>query len=286
MCCRDGWRTASHRLNQPMAHPDSANRSLAAQKDKPAGGKSKCVAWDMSRVGTATQRTLHRIEEVATILSGHYGDFEHFNQSDPLDELIFITCSTCTLERNYLKTFEALKTKFPTPRQLSSAPVSEIAVPLLTGGLALQKATAIRQMCDAIIARFGRLTLTPLQSMSDSDCEAFLLSLPRVGRKVARCVMMYSLRRQVFPVDTHCWRISRRLGWIRSSGTKSATHPSNRDMDRLQEKLRPELRLPLHIGMVSHGRVYCTAFSPKCINCPVRHICPKIGVARLPKHKN
>ncbi|MDP1593275.1 MAG: hypothetical protein Q8L80_03420 [Gallionella sp.] len=73
----------------------------------------------------------------------------------------------------------------------------------------------IRNLLDAVVARFGEPNLELLRSMSDQEAEDFLLALPGVGKKIARCVLMYSLGQQVFPVDTHCWRIARRLGWVR-----------------------------------------------------------------------
>ncbi|MEZ5304792.1 MAG: endonuclease III domain-containing protein [Verrucomicrobiales bacterium] len=103
--------------------------------------------------------------------------------------------------------------------------------------------------------RFGKLSLADLRRLPDGEVEAFLTSLKGVGKKVARCVMMYSLDRQVFPVDTHCWRIARRLGWVRP--TQKDGHCSERDMDRLQERIPPARRYSLHVNMVSLGRGFC-----------------------------
>jgi endonuclease III len=114
--------------------------------------------------------------------------------------------------------------------------------------------------------------------MSDEEAEAFLLSLPGVGKKVARCVLMYSLGRQVFPVDTHCWRIAQRLGWVRP--TQKDKHCAPRDMDRLQSKIPPELRHSLHVNMISLGREICAPTSPRCDECPISAWCPKIGVSK------
>jgi endonuclease III len=112
--------------------------------------------------------------------------------------------------------------------------------------------------------------------MSDDECEQFLLGLPGVGTKVARCVMMYSLDRQVFPVDTHCWRICRRLGWVRR--TTPDGNCSRRDADRLQSRIPPELRRSLHVNMVSLGKRLCLAGSPRCDECPIGRLCRRTGV--------
>jgi len=129
--------------------------------------------------------------------------------------------------------------------------------------------------------KFGEPTLKSLHKMSVKEAESFLLSLPGVGKKVARCVLMYSLGRQVFPVDTHCWRIARRLGWVRP--TQKDKHCAPRDMDRLQSKIPPELRYSLHVNMISLGREICTPSSPRCDECPILALCAKTGVHRMKK---
>ena len=216
--------------------------------------------------------------DVAAALKKRYRDFNHYNLKNPLDELLFIICSTKTGEASYRSTFRSLKETFPTHLHIAEAPAEYIARPIVSGGLSNQKAKAIRDLLDVIVEEFGEPTLKLLRKMSDEEAEAFLLSLPGVGKKVARCVLMYSLGRRVFPVDTHCWRIARRLGWVRP--TQKDKHCAPRDMDRLQAKIPPELRYSLHVNMVSLGREICTAISPRCNECPIAGWCPKIGVAR------
>jgi endonuclease-3 len=218
------------------------------------------------------------VREVAATLKYRYHDFAHYNLKDPLDELLFIMCSTKTEEASYRNTFRALKKSFPTHHKIAEASVEYIASTIVSGGLSNQKAKAIRNLLDAAIARFGKPSLEPLRAMTDKDAEAFLLSLPGVGKKIARCVLMYSLDRQVFPVDTHCWRIARRLGWVRP--TQKDRHCAPRDMDRLQSKIPPELRYSLHVNMISLGRDICIANAPRCDECPLFDWCPRIGVAR------
>ena len=217
------------------------------------------------------------LEAIARILKRRYGDFDHFNRHNPLEELIFIICSVQTAEVSYRRTFRALRDEFKTFDRLNEAPAEYLARPLKPGGLSEQKSKSLRRIFDTICEEFGRLTLSPLKDYSDDECEAFLTSLPSVGKKVARCVMMYSLDREVFPVDTHCWRIARRLGWVRT--TTSDGHCSHRDMDRLQEKIPPKWRFSLHVNFISLGREFCTAATkPDCIACPISTHCRKIGV--------
>lgn len=219
------------------------------------------------------------LEAIAPVLRRRYRDFDHYNKHNPLDELIFIICSVQTTEVSYKRTFRALRDEFKTFAHLNEAPAEYLARPLRPGGLSEQKSKSLRQIFDTITEIFGSLTLSPLKDLSDDECETFLTSLPSVGKKVARCVMMYSLNREVFPVDTHCWRIARRLGWIRP--TTSDAHCSNRDMDRLQNKIPSRWRFSLHVNFISLGREFCTATSPKCGKCPIENYCKKIGVRKV-----
>lgn len=216
--------------------------------------------------------------EIATGLKKWYGDFDHYNLKDPLDELLFIICSTKTEEASYRNSFRGLKESFPTHKAIASADAGSIARAIVSGGLSNLKAKAIRNLLDAVVARFGEPSLESLRSMDDDEAEDFLVSLPGVGKKIARCVLMYSLGREVFPVDTHCWRIARRLGWVRP--TQKDGHCAPRDMDRLQSKITPKLRHSLHVNMVSLGRGICIASAPKCGQCPLVDWCPRIGVDR------
>lgn len=219
--------------------------------------------------------------DIAAALQNRYRDFNHHNLKNPLDELLFIICSTKTAEASYRSTYRSLKETFPTHYQIAEAPAEYIARPIASGGLSNQKARAIRDLLDIIVEKFGEPTLKPLRKMSDEEAETFLLSLPGVGKKVARCVMMYSLGRQVFPVDTHCWRIACRLGWVRPTQKDKRCAP--RDMDRLQSKIPPELRYSLHVNMISLGREICTSSTPSCDECQISALCPKIGVRRMKK---
>ena len=218
------------------------------------------------------------IRAVASILRSRYRDFAHHNKRNPLDELLFIICSVKTQESNYRATYSALKGAFPTFGIIAEAPAEYLALSIKRGGLSAHKSKAMKNILDRLRDEFGRATLAPLRKMDDATCEAFLMSLPGVGLKVARCVMMYSLDRLTFPVDTHCWRICHRLGWVKH---RSRDHrPSPREMDCLQAKIPPELRFSLHVNMVSLGREFCTARNPRCQECPIGRFCRRVGVKR------
>ena len=218
-------------------------------------------------------------ERIARVLSRCYGDWDHFNRRNPLEELLFIICSIQTNEELYRDTFAALRQAFPSFDLLAQATEEQIAKAIVNGGLSNQKARKIKRLLSEIIGHFGKPTLAPLKRMSDEERERFLTSLMGVGKKTARCVMMYSLGSQVLPVDVHCWRICRRLGWARPTRPDKSCSP--RDMDRLQAKIPPDLRFSLHVNMISLGREICTATAPKCDSCPIRVCCRRIGLSEF-----
>jgi endonuclease III len=151
------------------------------------------------------------IFEITKRLRKEYKDFVHYNKKNPLDELVFILCSVKRSEKVYLNAFRTLKCAFPKYKMLADTPVRKVSQVIAWGGLQNQKAAAVKTIIKTLIKKFGKPTLAPLKKMSDEECERFLSSLPGVGKKVARCVMLYSLKRRVFPIDTHCWRIAKEV---------------------------------------------------------------------------
>ncbi len=220
-------------------------------------------------------RPPENIISIARALRKRYKDFGHYNRKNPLDELLLILCSVKRGEKVYLRAFKSLKQAYPTYEKLNQASVKELTKHIEWGGLQNQKARSLKKITTAITRRFGKLSLAPLRKMTEEECEEFLCSLPGVGKKVARCVMLYSLDMEVFPVDTHCWRISKRLGWIKANGKHKFC--TSQDMDLLQDLMPPKLRLSLHVNMVSLGRELCLARSPKCHCCPIAQYCLKQG---------
>lgn len=192
-----------------------------------------------------------------------------------MNELLFIICSVKTFEGNYSASYLEIKRKYPRFADLLAADEKEIAQTIAFGGLSNQKAKAIGSVLSTLNNLFGRPTLAPLRKLNDAEIEQFLTSLPGVGKKIARCVMLYSFKRDVFPVDTHCWKIFKRLGWIEKEGS-----PSPKDMDTLQGMVPPDLRYPLHVNLISHGRAVCNTKKPKCDICAINQYCEKRGVQR------
>lgn len=203
---------------------------------------------------------------------GSDGDNPHGNQHDPLDELVFIILSAQTESYLYRETFEALKAAYTPWDRLLTASENQIARIIRRGGLANKKARQLKAAFEQIVSEQGVLCLRFLADHSDEDVLDYLMSLPGIGVKSAKCIMMYSLRRAVFPVDTHVWRISRRLGFA-----PHVPKPSDAQEKALEGSVPEDLRHGLHVKFVTLGRETCRTYFPKCDACALSAICPSRG---------
>lgn len=219
-----------------------------------------------------TVSTSERLREVCSLLESRYGkpSRKHLpldNKLDPLDELIFIILSLKTSEHGFERVFDALKEAFPLWDLVLKSPQEKLETILKPAGLSRQKAPRIRAILESLIRREGKASLDFLPTMSLSEAEDYLLSLPGVGEKTARCVLMYSLGAKAFPVDTHVLRIFKRLGLVPADLNRKKAH------NIIQDMVPKQIRYSLHVNLVIHGRSNCTTYSPNCVVCPITHLC-------------
>ena len=216
-----------------------------------------------------------RAKKASFLLHKEYGSPRHGNKKNPLDELVFIILSLMTTHHSFNRVYNKLKHKVTSWDELLKIKLSVFRILIKDGGLSDQKARRIIKIMKRLKQDFGRVTLSPLNKMTDSDSEAYLTSLPGVGIKTAKCILMYSLKRQVLPVDTHVWRVALRLELIDRKVTYSFVH------QRLEEVVFPEDRYSFHVNAIPHGRAICTALRPRCRQCCLRNICPFPKKAKL-----
>lgn len=212
-----------------------------------------------------------KLDVVDQALEGAYQDVEPAlgNMHDPLDEAIYIILSLQTNLSRLRKTWTALRARFPTLEELENATPRSIARALRSGGLQHQKARAIRRLLRQVRALTGGLTLDHLRLASDEDAERFLLRLPGLSWKSARCVMLYGLDKCTFPVDVNTFRIAKRLGAI----PRNAVYRRKSLHDALQDAIPAGRRRPLHVNLVIHGQRICLPAKPRCAECAIRQVC-------------
>lgn len=210
-------------------------------------------------------------EAVDRLLLAHYGPYRTTKSPNLLDELLYFMLSTRTTTPASEAAFKTFRKKFPRHEHIPETHTDDLAIPLRVVGLAQRRAADIRASWRLLRERFGRVTLAPLRHMSPADAEVFLLGLPGVGVKVARCFMMFGLHAPVFAVDTHIWRISQRLGWVED---QQGAAPHRKGVDSIQKLVPMRDPVSLHVNMIFLGRDFCNAHLQNCPACPLRAVCP------------
>jgi endonuclease-3 len=199
-----------------------------------------------------------------------------------LEELVLTILSQNTNDVNRDRAFDAMRSRYPTWEVLASASPGDLAEAIKPGGLSNIKAPRILAVLHEIRDREGgSLDLGWMRTAHSNRVLAYLTSLPGVGPKTAACVLAFSLRRPVIPVDTHVFRVAGRLGLL----------PPRTDPERahavLEAAVPPRLRVSLHVGMIRLGREICRAGRPQCERCPLQDLCPTaptiLGRVRLGK---
>ena len=208
------------------------------------------------------------IEEVIELLEQEYGSREWQADGDPIDVLIGTILSQNTSDANSGRAFASLKANLDSWEAVASAPAEHIARVIKSGGLFQIKAARIKQVLEQIEKEQGRISLDSLKSKTMAEAEDYLMHLPGVGHKTASCVLLFSLGKPSLPVDTHVFRIAKRLGLI-DSKTSIEKAPG-----LLQEQIPPFKVYQFHIHMIEHGRRICRARQPHCDRCILRGICP------------
>jgi endonuclease-3 len=153
--------------------------------------------------------------------------------------------------------------RFPALPELASAQASEIEDAIRVGGLYVRKARIIRQ-----IARRALQEPVSLDEMDNERAREYLKSLDGVGSKTASCVLLFALGREVFPVDTHVFRLTKRLGLL------DEAVPFDRADEALEEFVPGGIRYDLHINLIQHGRGVCRPSRPRCRGCVLLDLCP------------
>jgi endonuclease III len=209
-----------------------------------------------------------RIREIHRRLKRVHGPLEAPRRLDPLEELVVTILSQNTNDTNRDRAYESMRRRYRTWDALSRARVQDLVEAIRVGGLANRKAPRIIETLRGIRAREGGFDLSWMHDASDEDVRAYLMSLPGVGPKTAACVLAFSLGRAVIPVDTHVHRVATRLGLLPMGTSAASAH------QMLDALIPPRLRLPLHVGLIKHGRAVCRAGRPLCEECVLQDICP------------
>jgi endonuclease-3 len=206
--------------------------------------------------------------EILDLLNAEYGTPSPRTHRDPLSELVLTVLSQNTSDVNSGRAFARLLSAFPNWQAVMRADMKAVEEAIRPGGLAPSKAPRIQAMLHEVWSRRDSLDISFLQDMPIEEARAWLRSLPGVGPKTAACVLLFSLGKPALPVDTHVFRVAKRLGLVPQKASAEQAHRLLEDM------LEPEEVYPFHINLIRHGRRTCLAQRPRCPQCVLRHGCP------------
>jgi endonuclease-3 len=217
-----------------------------------------------------------RAIKIHETLLAFYGEPVWRNPLPAIDELVSTILSQNTNDVNRDRAFDALRAKFPAWEAVRDAKEEEVIEAIRPAGLANQKGPRIQQVLKAITEERGNLDLSFLSEMSVEDARNWLTKFNGVGPKTAAIVLCFSLGMPAFPVDTHIYRVTGRIGLRPERMTVEQAHP------HLEALFPPETYYAAHLNLIRLGRELCTARKAMCEKCPIKKLCD-FGKSRMVK---
>lgn len=210
---------------------------------------------------------MSRALDVHQRLLAFYGDPIWRNPLPAIDELVSTILSQNTNDVNRDRAFDALRKRFPTWEEVRDAPVAEVIEAIRPAGLGNQKGPRIQKVLQDIQTERGNLDLSFLMDMPLEDARNWLTKFNGVGPKTAAIVLCFSLGRPAFPVDTHVYRVTGRIGLRPLGMNVEDAHLY------LESIFPPETYYAGHLNIIRLGREICHARKPNCAVCPLRDVC-------------
>lgn len=184
-----------------------------------------------------------------------------------LDMLIATILSQNTNDKNSHRAYTKLKKTFPRWEDVAAAPVGRVKTAIRSGGMANQKSARIKEALAIVKSRYGKYDLSALRKKSDEAVIEELTTMNGVGFKTASCVLLFSMGRDVFPVDTHVHRICNRLGLASNTSTPEKTY------ERMKDLIPKSKAYSFHTNLIRFGRKICRSSNPACDICPLYTEC-------------
>ncbi len=218
------------------------------------------------------KRERRRMAKIINRLGREFKPWHHFTR-DPFLLLVSTVLSQNTNWRNTRTAYDRLTARFRTPKQLAVAEEGEIRELIQPAGLYRMKSKRLKEISRVILEKYGG-DLNSVLRMPYEKARMELLSLPGVGYKTADVLLAFGAGRDVLPVDTHVFRIAKRLGF-------ASTMDDHEQVRVKLERVTPAgKRGHTHMLLIQLGRRYCRARNPLHHRCPINDLCP-IGIRYL-----
>ena len=212
-------------------------------------------------------RLAQRAVKIHERLLEFYGEPVWRNPLPPIDELVSTILSQNTNDINRDRAYDALRTRFPNWESVRDAKTEDVIAAIRPAGLANQKGPRIQQVLKSITEERGSLDLSFLADLSVEEAKARLTKINGVGPKTAAIVLCFSLNKFAFPVDTHVYRVTGRIG------LRPERMPVEQAHSHLESLFPPETYYAAHLNIIRLGREICTARRANCEICPIRKLC-------------
>ena len=210
--------------------------------------------------------------DVMSLLGAEYGPMEWQPRYDPASELVYTILSQHTSDINSERAFRTLMATFGSLEAVAAADVGDIENAIRSGGLAKTKAPRIKAILNEVMRKVGSYDLTFLAKMPLDEAKAWLKELDGVGPKTAAIILCFSLGLPAMPVDTHIYRVAKRLGFFGPKVSAEQAH------DILEPMVEPGDVFAFHLYLINHGRQVCKARRPRCSECVLAWGCPSRDV--------
>ena len=205
--------------------------------------------------------------EVHRRLIEKYGDPTWRESLPILDELISTILSQNTSDTNRDRAFLRLKATFKTWEDVRDAEGGAVIEAIRSAGLANHKGPRIQKILQQITEERGTLELDFLRDLKTEDAMSWLIRFNGVGPKTASIVLLFSLDKPAFPVDTHIQRVTGRIGLRPKEMNNEQSH------HHLGELFLPECYKSAHLNIIRLGREVCHPHNPDCGSCVLQSLC-------------
>ena len=208
-----------------------------------------------------------KIRQINNLLIKRYGiPPRSKTPPNPVDMLVATILSQNTNDKNSYKAFQNLKENYSSWEEVAKLTPSKIEKLIKVAGLGKQKSRAIKNFLSTLLKEEGSISLDYLRKKKDEEILDELVSFPGVGVKTASCVLLFSLRKNFCPVDTHVHRTTNRIGIVKTSSPDKTFVILNKNMpDGIAHQF--------HTNLIRLGREICKPTKPSCSICPLLKIC-------------
>ncbi len=212
-----------------------------------------------------TKNEIKKVKKIDELLVKYFGVPERKDDSEPIDMMIGTILSQNTNDNNSYKAFRKLKEKYENWEDLLEADIDEIIETIRVAGLPKQKAAAILNFVKTVTQKFGKLDLNYYTQIDELEAVKELSSMKGIGVKTASCLLLFSFKKNICPVDTHVHRTLNRIGLVKTSSPEKTFW-------KINENFPDKIAHRFHTNLIKLGRTHCVKI-PKCGDCPLKRIC-------------